>query len=93
MEETPATQYLFSRGTPMYHLAKDNSESLCGLEVTRNPEHRRRLHDLQITDKKPERAFDALCGRCYRIVNGLPEPEIDWHSVRLHNELIEPFWP
>jgi hypothetical protein len=92
MEETPVTQYIFSRGTPMYHVAKDDSESLCGQAVVFNTEHKRRLHDFQITDKKPERSFDALCPKCYRIVNGLPEPEIDWHYLR-SRLFDEPFPP
>ena len=78
MEETPATQYIFSRATPLYHLAKNDTATLCGVWVLTRPDQRRRIDDLQITDERPQREFDALCPHCYRISNDIPEPEIDW---------------
>jgi hypothetical protein len=75
MEETPVTQYIFSADNPIYHLARNESLSLCGLWLSTNPEHGKRRDDRRLSAEKPTRQFTALCSECDRKAKGLPKPE------------------
>ena len=75
MEETPATQYIFSDENPVYHLARTGSLSLCGLRLSTDPEHRKRRDDLRLSPGKPAKQFIGLCSECDRKASGKPEPK------------------
>jgi hypothetical protein len=74
MEETHATQYIFSSDSQIYHIAGSDLFSLCGLWLNINPEHRKRRDDRRLSVEKSIRQFTALCSECDRKANGLPEP-------------------
>ena len=84
MEETVDRQYLFAPASIMYHLAENESVAICGFYAGRKSEPKRRRDDWRITNEKPQRAFDALCGACRRKVTGEPEPEINWQALMSH---------
>jgi hypothetical protein len=73
MQEVPAKQYIFSADNPIYHLARNESLSLCGLWLSTNPEHRKRRDDRRLSAEKPTREFTALCSECDRKATGAPE--------------------
>ncbi|MDX6405384.1 MAG: hypothetical protein QOH70_2839 [Blastocatellia bacterium] len=75
MEETHATQYIFSPDSQIYHIARSELLSLCGLWLNINPEHRKRRDDRRLSSEKPIGQFTALCSECDRKANGLPEPQ------------------
>ena len=66
MQEAPATQYIFSDENPVYHIAWNESLSLCGLWLSTNPEHRKRRDDRRLSAEKPKRQFTVLCSECDR---------------------------
>ncbi len=71
MEEGPTRQgFIFSRDSPVYHLAANGSLSLSGLWVHGEPEQRRRRNDRQLATKQPE---GQLCSACDRKASGKPE--------------------
>jgi hypothetical protein len=75
MQEAPATQYIFSDENPVYHLARTESLSLCGLRLSTDPEHRKRKDDLRLSPEKPARQFTGLCSECDRKASGKPKPK------------------
>jgi len=76
METIPATQgYIFSPDNPIYHLARSESLTHCGLWLHGKPEERRRRDDLRLVPDKPTRQFTALCSTCQRKATGAPEPK------------------
>lgn len=75
MEEAPATQYIFSLDNPIYHLARNDRMTLCGLWLSTNLEHRKRKDDRRLSPEKPTRQFTMLCSECDRKVTGATEPE------------------
>jgi hypothetical protein len=76
METTPATQgYIFSPDNPVYHLARSESMTLCGLWLHGKLEQRKRRGDLSLSPEKPVRQFAALCSECDRKVTGAPKPK------------------
>ena len=68
MEETPAKQgYIATSLYGIYHLARSQGLSLCGLvSILTKPEHRRRYQDWRIVTEKPTGQFTALCSECER---------------------------
>lgn len=75
MEETPATQYISSDGNPIYHIARNESMSFCGLALYSKRDQRRRRDDLRLSAEKPTKQFQSLCSKCQRRIKGLPEPK------------------
>ena len=67
--------YIFAPNIPIYHLALNESLSVCGLWLHSKPDQRRRGDDLRLEPEKPTRQFTALCSQCNRKANGLAEPE------------------
>jgi hypothetical protein len=91
MEETPAKQYIFSPDNPIYHIARSDLVSLCGLWLNTNPEHRKRRDDRRLSLEKPDRQFTALCSKCQRKATGAPEPKrpsLELISYRCRTEIV-----
>lgn len=85
MEETPATQeYILSSDSPIYHLARNDRVSLCGLWLHGSVGQRRRKDDRRLASEKPIGQFAALCSTCERTANGKPKPQ------RPSTELLSP---
>jgi hypothetical protein len=76
MQEVATTQgYIFSPDNPIYHLARSESLTHCGLWLHGKPEERRRRNDLRLVSEKPTRQLTALCTSCQRKATGAPEPK------------------
>lgn len=75
MEESPATQYIFSAENPVYHLARTRSLTFCGLMLNTDSEHRKRKDDLRLSPEKPARQFTGLCSECDRKASSKPKPK------------------
>src|SRR5260370_67325 len=58
MQETPATQYIFSDDNPVYHIARTGNLSFCGLMLNTDPEHRKRKDDFRLSSEEPARLFE-----------------------------------
>lgn len=67
--------YIFAPDNPIYHLALNESLSLCGLWLHGTPEQRRRRDDRRLVSEKPTGQFVALCSECERITKGTNKPE------------------
>lgn len=66
--------YIFAPAIPVYHIALNESLSLCGLWVHGDPGERRRKDDRRLVAEKPAGQFVAPCSACERIATGTPEP-------------------
>jgi hypothetical protein len=76
MEEGPTRQgFIFSPDNPIYHLAANESLSLCGLWLHGEPDKRRRKDDRRLVAEKPMGQFCALCSHCERKSTNSPEPK------------------
>jgi hypothetical protein len=76
MEEGPTRQgFIFSPDSPIYHLAANESLSLCGLWLHGEPHQRRRKDDRRLVAEKPSGRFRALCSTCERKATNSPEPK------------------
>ncbi len=75
MEETPAKQYIFAPGVPIYHLSLSAGLSLCMSWLVIDPQHNKRRDDWRVVPEKPEGRFRALCSECERKATGKPKPQ------------------
>jgi hypothetical protein len=84
MEETHAAQYIFSPENPIYHFARNDRVTLCGLWLHGDPNQRRRKDDRRLVAEKPTGQFVALCSRVIARLMACPNlnvlPSIYFHA-------------
>lgn len=88
MQETPVTQYFFSRASLAYHQAEDEGFALCGFYFDRS-HPKRRFGDWQAVTERPTLPH-ALCGGCRRTITGEPEPEINLDALTVDRTMALP---
>jgi hypothetical protein len=90
MEEGPTRQgFIFSPDNPIYHLAANESLSLCGLWLHGTLEQRRRRDDRRLSAEKPIGQLVALCSRCERLASGTSEPERPAAELLSRSRLVD----
>jgi len=62
----------------MFHLARNGAFAFCGFYVD-NSHPKRRRDDWRLASNAPQLPY-GLCGKCQRVENGEPEPEIEWRA-------------
>lgn len=67
--------YIVTPSEGIYHLAQNDSRSMCGLRLKPNPEHRKRRDDRRLSEAIPDKQFTMLCSECQRVSTGAPKRE------------------